>query len=128
MSISRKSEIKAAVLSDEDRIALSQLAALASQARLRVFRRLIAEGPQGLPAGVLSAELEIAPSGLSAHLTILREAGLAVRRQDGRKRIYAVDLAAIAGLVDYLVSDCCDGHPEVCAPLSQVGRASGCAG
>ncbi|MEO1039158.1 MAG: metalloregulator ArsR/SmtB family transcription factor [Pseudomonadota bacterium] len=107
-----------APLSSSDENAVRQLAALAHPTRLQVFRALMRAGPGGLPAGALSDTLNVGPSSLSAHLTGLREAGLVEQRRDGRKRIYSAELAAAAGLVDYLVSDCCNGHPQVCAPLN----------
>lgn len=94
--------------------AVRRLAALAHETRLRLFRILIASGPEGLPAGTLAERLEVSPSNLSAHLSSLSHAGLIGLTRAGRQRIYSVDLAAAGSLIDFLVSDCCAGHPEVC--------------
>lgn len=93
------------------------LAALAHETRLKLFRILIAAGPQGLPAGALAERLDVSPSNLSAHLATLSQAGLIGLTRAGRQRIYSVDLAAAGSLIDFLVSDCCGGHPEVCSAI-----------
>jgi ArsR family transcriptional regulator, arsenate/arsenite/antimonite-responsive transcriptional repressor len=103
--------------------AAARLAALAHEARLKIFRALVAAGPEGLPAGPLGETVTIAPSNLSAHLSVLSHAGLARVRPDGRQRIWSVDLDAVAGLVGFLVDDCCQGRPEVCAPLTAMKRS-----
>jgi len=100
--------------------AVKRLAALAHETRLRLFRTLIAAGPEGVPAGTLAERLGVSPSNLSAHLTILSQTGLIAARRSGRQRIYSVDLAAAGALIDYLVSECCAGHPEVCEAIVAV--------
>ncbi|MEQ8404849.1 MAG: metalloregulator ArsR/SmtB family transcription factor [Oceanicaulis sp.] len=101
----------------EDVDAVDHFAALAHPTRLRVFRTLIAAGPAGVGAGRLAEQLGVSPSNLSAHLSTLSHAKLLTMRADGRARIYAVDLERVAALVDFLVADCCKGHPEVCSPI-----------
>jgi ArsR family transcriptional regulator len=44
------------------------LAALGQETRLAVFRYLIPQGPEGVPAGDLSAALGVLPNALSFHL------------------------------------------------------------
>ncbi len=100
--------------------AAARLSALAHEARLKIFRALVAAGPEGLPAGRLAEAVTVAPSNLSAHLSVLAHAGLARVRPEGRQRIWSVDLEAVAGLVGFLVEDCCQGRPEVCAPLTAI--------
>ena len=51
-------------------------AALAQEHRLAVFRLLMREGTNGLPAGDIARRLAVAPSTLSAHLAQLCQAGL----------------------------------------------------
>jgi hypothetical protein len=42
----------------------------------------------------------------------------------GRSIIYRAEFDRMAGLVAFLVDDCCQGRPEVCAPLAAAaGRA-----
>lgn len=108
----------------DDSDAVNGFAALAHGTRLEVFKTLIAAGPDGLAAGKLSETLQVSPSNLSAHLASLSQSGLITVRAEGRSRIYAVDLDRVAALVDFLVADCCRGHPEVCHPIVQaMGRA-----
>lgn len=102
----------------DEHLAVRRLAALAHETRLRLFRMLIAAGPGGLPAGTLAGQLEVSPSNLSAHLSVLSGAGLVAPTRAGRQRIYAVDLAAAGALIDFLVSDCCAGHPQVCEAIT----------
>lgn len=101
----------------EDALAVKRLAALAHETRLAVFRALVSAGPAGLAAGALASAVGVSPSNLSAHLSVLSAAGLTAMRREGRNRIHAVELEAVGGLVDFLVSDCCGGQPEVCRPV-----------
>src|SRR5512144_1644982 len=82
--------------------AVAALAALAQDNRLDVFRLLVEAGPQGMPAGHISASLKLLPSALTFHLDRLREAGLVTVRRDGRSMIYAARLDAMNALVSYL--------------------------
>jgi len=102
---------------DDDRAA-ARLSALGHPTRLRIFRTLISAGPEGMPAGELARRVDVAKNNLSSHLNVLRQGGLVDMRPSGRSRIYAVDLDAISQIVGYLVSDCCQGHPEVCDALA----------
>lgn len=105
---------------------LRKFAALSHPTRLVVFRRVMRAGPAGVTAGALAQAAEVSPSNLSAHLSILTEAGLIAVRAEGRKRIFAPQLDGVAALVSFLVDECCDGHPEVCAALpTSDGRKTG---
>ena len=96
--------------------AVSTLAALAHEGRLSIFRELVQAGPAGLAAGEISRRLGIAPNTLSASLTVLSHAGLATSRRDGRSIIYAAAYERMSDLLDFLMSDCCAGNPQLCAP------------
>jgi DNA-binding transcriptional ArsR family regulator len=101
------------------------LSALAHEGRLAIFRELVKAGPDGLPAGEVSRRLGIAPNTLSASFTILSHAGLVTSTRVGRSIIYRAEFDRMAALVAFLVDDCCQGRPEVCAPLTAAaGRAS----
>lgn len=102
---------------------LRKFAALSHPTRLAVFRRVMRAGPAGVTAGALAEVAGVSPSNLSAHLSILTEAGLISVRAEGRKRIFAPQLDGVAALVSFLVDDCCDGHPEVCAALPTAPRS-----
>jgi len=97
--------------------ALAAFAALSQDTRLRVVRLLVQAGPEGLAAGAIGDALGGAStSRLSFHLTHLEHAGLIQSRRAGRFIIYSAVYPALAGLVGFLMKDCCQGHPEICAP------------
>lgn len=97
--------------------ALGAFAALSQDTRLRVVRLLVQAGPEGMAAGAIGEALGGASSSrLSFHLTHLEHAGLIQSRREGRFIIYSAVYPALAGLVGFLMKDCCQGHPEICAP------------
>ena len=97
--------------------ALAAFAALSQETRLRVVRLLVQAGPEGMAAGAIGEALGGATtSRLSFHLTHLEHAGLIRSRREGRYIIYSAVYSALAGLVGFLMQDCCQGHPEICAP------------
>lgn len=103
------------------------LSALAHESRLAIFRLLVQAGPSGIAAGEIARRLEMIPNTLSANLNILSHAGLIGSRRDGRSIIYAADYAAMSGLLGFLMQDCCNGAPEICAPLEGlIARAACC--
>jgi DNA-binding transcriptional ArsR family regulator len=106
--------------------AVKRLSALAQDARLSVFRVLVKAGPEGLAAGEIARALDITPNTLSAQLTILANAGLVTSRRAGRSIIYAAEYDAMSELLLYLMEDCCQGRPEVCAPLADVAARGAC--
>jgi ArsR family transcriptional regulator len=97
--------------------AIEALSALAQSTRLDVFRLLVKEEPDGLPAGEISRRLEVPHNTLSTHLGILGRAGLLSVERQGRSLIYRVNISGIRQLVMFLLRNCCSGQPELCAPL-----------
>lgn len=97
--------------------AIAALGALAQESRLDIFRMLIAEGPEGLPAGAIGARLKLSSPTLSFHLNQLRFAGLVGSRRVTRSIIYSANFAAMRALMSYLTEQCCGGRPELCAPI-----------
>lgn len=93
------------------------LTALGHPGRLAVFRLLARRAPHGVRPGEIIGALALKPSTLSVHLAVLERAGLVTARRDGKSIYYAISLHEVAGLVDFLVNDCCRGRPELCAPL-----------
>ena len=89
----------------DEKQALSAFAALSQETRLRIVRLLVTAGPQGLDANPLPF-----------HLSQLEQAGLAQSRREGRSIIYSAALPALSNLIEFLMRDCCQGHPEVCNP------------
>jgi ArsR family transcriptional regulator, arsenate/arsenite/antimonite-responsive transcriptional repressor len=100
---------------DEEQ-ALTALSALAQETRLRIVRLLVTAGPDGLPAGAVGEAVGASSSNLSFHLKELEHAGLVQSRRASRSIIYSAAYPALSSLVQFLMRDCCQGHPEVCAP------------
>lgn len=112
----------------ELKAATASLSALGHEGRLEIFRLLVQAGPPGVAAGEIARRLAMAPSSLSANLNILAHAGLISARREGRSIIYAADYAAMSGLLGFLMEDCCNGAPEICAPLGDIlARTAACA-
>jgi DNA-binding transcriptional ArsR family regulator len=103
---------------------LKQLSALSQETRLLAFRALMEAGPEGLQAGVIAEQLNLAPNKLSGHLTILVSSGLVSVERAGRRMIYRARIDAVNSLLSMLVETCCNGHPEICAPLADFSKAS----
>jgi DNA-binding transcriptional ArsR family regulator len=109
----------------ELKAAAASLSALGHEGRLTIFRLLVQAGPRGVAAGEVARRLNMIPNPLSANLNVLSHAGLIGSRREGRSIIYAADYAAMSGLLGFLMQDCCNGAPEICAPLeSLIERAS----
>lgn len=97
--------------------AVAALAALAQDNRLDVFRLLVQAGPEGMPAGAVADQLDLAPNTLTFHFDRLRMAGLVTVRREGRSMIYAAQFDTMNALVTFLTENCCAGAP--CAPAAQ---------
>ena len=106
--------------------AATALGALAQETRLAIFRLLVQEGPDGLPAGAIAERLAIPAPTLSFHLAQLARAGLALSKREGRSIRYAANYGGMNALLGYLTEDCCRGHPEICGGLGER-RVSACA-
>jgi DNA-binding transcriptional ArsR family regulator len=97
--------------------AVAALSALAQETRLALFRRLVRAGPQGLAAGALARDLDVAAPTLSFHLKELKHAGLVRVERDGRSLRYRPDFAAMNALLRFLTEHCCEGAAR-CAPAT----------
>jgi DNA-binding transcriptional ArsR family regulator len=86
---------------------IAALSALAHEHRLTIFRLLVEQGPEGLPAGVIAEKVGLQPSSLTFHLQHLTRAGLLIPRRASRQIFYAADFAAMSSLVGYLTENCC---------------------
>ena len=106
--------------------AIKRLSALAQPSRLAVFRLLVQAGRAGVAAGDIARTLDITPNTLSAQLNIMTNAGLIGSRREGRSIIYAADYDGMSELLIYLTQDCCQGRPEVCAPLAAAVASAAC--
>ncbi|HXF07235.1 MAG: ArsR/SmtB family transcription factor [Pseudomonadota bacterium] len=104
--------------------ALHALTALAHGTRLGIFRLLIRESPDGLPAGEIAARLNVLQNTLSAHLRILEQGRLIHGTREGRSIRYRADHAGMQALLTYLLADCCQGDIAICAPLMETLRCA----
>ncbi|MEO3986881.1 ArsR/SmtB family transcription factor [Plesiomonas shigelloides] len=96
---------------------------LASGIRLDVWRLLVKAGLNGMVAGQLATELDLAPNTLSFHLKAMLHAGLVSVEQEGRFLRYRANIPLMLDLIGYLTEECCQGQPEQCANLR---KSAGC--
>lgn len=101
----------------DSQTAILALGALAQATRLDTFRLLVQHEPDGLPAGEIARQLDVPQNTMSAHLATLARAGLVRSERRSRSIIYRADLGCLRELTLFLVKDCCEGRPELCAPL-----------
>jgi ArsR family transcriptional regulator len=106
--------------------ALAAFLALGQEHRLRLVRALVTAGPDGLASGVLAEAVGVSAATVSHHLKELSHAGLVASRREGRSIIYSAAYPALSDLVQFLMRDCCQGHPEVCAPVVAALSACDC--
>lgn len=106
----------------EDQKAVECLSAIAHGTRLRVFRLLVGAGVEGLSSGEIARTLDTPATTMSTHLGILARAGVIRAHRRSRTVCYAVSRDGVQHLLDYLISDCCGGRPELCAPSATIGR------
>jgi DNA-binding transcriptional ArsR family regulator len=95
--------------------AVTALSALAQDSRLSAFRLLVRQGPNGLPAGLISDKLGVPPATLSFHLSQLTKAGLIKFRRQGRSVFYSANFNKMQSLLCYL-SENCGGENGIAEP------------
>ena len=103
----------------ESETVILALAALAQPTRLEVFRLLVKREPKGLAAGDIARALAVPQNTMSSHLAVLSRAGLVSAQRFSRSIVYRADLAGFRTVVLFMLKDCCDGRPEICAPLME---------
>jgi DNA-binding transcriptional ArsR family regulator len=107
--------------------ALAALAALGQPTRLAIFRLLVRKEPRGLSAGALAEAVGCPHNTLSTHIAILARAGLVKGTREGRTITYRADAVGTRALIAFLVTDCCDGRPEMCGLAGTMPEAEcGC--
>ncbi len=97
--------------------ALAGLSALAHEGRIQLFRMLVWAGHDGMPAGQLAEAAGAQFTTTSAQLNVLANAGLVESKRAGRSIIYTANYKAIRELFGFLLTDCCQGHPEIVKDL-----------
>jgi len=100
--------------------AVDALAALAHETRLTVFRKLIQAGPEGMMAGEIAQACGVPSSTMSHHLANLERAGLAVSQRESRVIRYRAQYDGMRRLIGFLMEDCCQGDPRLCADLPEL--------
>ena len=105
--------------------AIDALAALAHDTRLGIFRLLVQQGPEGMPAGEIAARRKLANANASFHLKELEHAGLVTSAPSGRFVYYAANYKTMNGLLSYLTENCCKGAAcdLACAPTVKRKRS-----
>jgi len=96
--------------------ALEAFGALSQPTRLQMVRILVQAGPEGLSAGAVGEAVNASSSSASFHLSNLERAGLVQSRRESRSIVYSANYEGLSGLIEFLMRDCCQGHPEVCVP------------
>ena len=102
--------------------AIQALSALAQETRLDIYRLLVQRGPTGLAAGEIAERLDLPSPTLSFHLNQLRFAGLVTSRRESRSIIYSANYETMGDLLTYLTQNCCEGRPELCAPITETAQ------
>lgn len=108
--------------------ALAALSALSHESRLAAFRALVQVGPDGLAVGALREHLAIPAATLTAHLNILRAAGLVQDQREGRVIRVRAHFERMNALLAYLADNCCAGAvactppPPCCPPARTAAR------
>lgn len=97
--------------------AIASFAALSQDTRLKAFRLLVNQEPSGLPAGEIARQLDVPHNTMSTHLSVLARAGWVVSKRHSRQIVYRASLSHMEAVVQFLLQDCCAGHPELCASL-----------
>lgn len=99
--------------------AATAFAALGSEHRLAILRRLVRAGPDGIPMGTLGESVGITGSVLTHHLKQLVSAGLVRQERDGRRILCAVDYDQIRAVSDYLLHECCSDTESPQSPRQE---------
>jgi DNA-binding transcriptional ArsR family regulator len=89
------------------------LAALGTEARLRIIRLLLAAHPNGLVVGEIGAELGIPPSTLSHHLDKLKNEGLVAVRRESTFLRYSARTEALQEILSFLFAECCTRNKAI---------------
>jgi|SRR6056297_390595 len=100
-------------------LAATAFAALGSEHRLAILRRLVRAGPDGLTIGDLGADVGVTGSVLTHHLKQLVSAGLVLQRRDGRRILCSVDHRAVEALSRFLIAECC---ADARKPFTDTGK------
>jgi DNA-binding transcriptional ArsR family regulator len=107
MSSKKAARISAAITPATVAGYADMLAAMGSEARLRIMRLVLSAHPDGMVAGDIGAELEVPPSTLSHHLDKLRHEDLVHVQREGTFLRYTANTKALEHLLGFLYAECC---------------------
>lgn len=102
--------------------AVQALSALAQDSRLAVYRLLVQAGEDGLSVGDIADRLKLPSPTLTAHLNILRHAGLVRDTREGRSIRCRADYRRMNTLLAFLTENCCGEPTNACAPACATNR------
>ena len=89
------------------------MAAMGTEARLRIMRLLLSAHPDGMVAGDIGAELGIPASTLSHHLDKLKNEDLVTVRREGTFLRYSANAGTLQQLLGFLYAECCTRNRAV---------------
>ena len=104
-------------------VVIGALSALAHEYRLKIYRLLVEQGPEGLSAGIIGERIGLLPSSLTFHLQNLQRAGLILQRRVSRQLIYSADFEVMNALMGYLTENCCSASGESCGGACEPVRS-----
>lgn len=79
----------------------NRLSAMGHETRLRIIQAL-AERPEGMSSTDIAAHVDVMPTNTSAHLNVLRAAGLVSSEKNGRVVTYRLEKDILKQLVDQI--------------------------
>lgn len=103
--------------------AIAALSALASEARLSIYRLLVKRGPEGYTPSELSDRLSLPAPTLSFHLKGLMQSELVQSRREGRNLHYSPNFERMNELVGFLTENCCSLADAGCGPSCEPQAA-----
>jgi len=95
------------------------LAAMGTEARLRIMQLLMTAEPKGMVVGDIQTELEIPNSTLSHHLDKLKNEELVTVHREGTYLWYRANTETLKELLGFLYAECCTRN-RVIAPKDIV--------
>ncbi len=118
--------VRQASLGESEVRALAGFSSLGQQTRLSILRLLVTAAPAGIAVNDLAQRLNCPQNTMSGHLAIMARANLVRGERRGRTVIYVADLIGVRWLIEYLLTDCCNGHPSACGALLNDVQSSTC--
>jgi ArsR family transcriptional regulator, arsenate/arsenite/antimonite-responsive transcriptional repressor len=101
------------IMEDQTARYADMLAALGTEPRLRIIRKLLSSHPEGMFPGELTAELEIPASTLSHHLDKLKNEDLVRVSREGTFLRYSANDSSLQELLSFLYAECCTRNKAV---------------